>query len=66
LSAYGEYTNTPSVALAEAEDYTYYGTLTLDYAYSDATAFQLEGRWDSDPAVKIYQIQCLCRSSTYL
>jgi len=51
LSAYGEYSNTPSVALAEAEDYTYFGTLTLDYAYSDATAFQLEGRWDSDPAV---------------
>jgi len=52
LSVYGEYTNTPSVALAEAEDYTYYGTLTLDYAYSDATAFQLEGRWDSDPLVQ--------------
>jgi len=52
LSAYGEYTNTPSVALAEAEDYTYYGTLTLDYAYSDTTAFQLEGRWDSDPLVQ--------------
>ena len=51
LSAYGEYTNTPSVALVEAEDYTYYGTLTLDYAYSDATIFQLEGRYDSDPTV---------------
>jgi len=52
VSAYGEYTNTPSVALAEAEDYTYYGTLTLDYAYSDATTFQLEGRYDSDPLVQ--------------
>ena len=52
LSAYGEYTNTPSVALAEAEDYTYYGTLTLDYAYTTNTAFQLVGRWDSDPLVQ--------------
>ncbi|GAH24405.1 unnamed protein product, partial [marine sediment metagenome] len=40
LSAYGEYTNTTSVALAEPEDYTYYGTLTLDYAYTANTAFQ--------------------------
>ena len=51
MSAYGEYTNTTSVALAEPEDYTYYGTLTLDYAYTANTAFQLEGRWDSDPLV---------------
>jgi len=51
LSAYGEYTNTPSVALAEAEDYTYYGTLTLDYAYTADTAFQVEGRYDSDPTL---------------
>ncbi|MEA1939901.1 MAG: hypothetical protein U9N03_04460, partial [Candidatus Caldatribacteriota bacterium] len=52
LSAYGEYTNVPSVNLgADNVDYTYYGTLTLDYAYTTDTAFQLEGRWDSDPAV---------------
>ena len=51
LSAYGKYSNVGSVELAEPEDYTYYGTLTLDYAYSDTTTFQLEGRYDSDPAV---------------
>ncbi|MGB6370529.1 MAG: S-layer homology domain-containing protein [Atribacterota bacterium] len=51
LSVYGEYSNTPSALLAEPEDYTYYGTLTLDYAYTANTAFQLEGRYDSDPAV---------------
>jgi len=50
VSAYGEYTNVASVNLGvDNVDYTFYGTLTLDYAYSDATAFQLEGRWDSDP-----------------
>jgi len=51
LSVYGEYSNTPSEELAEPEDYTYYGTLTLDYAYTANTAFQLEGRYDSDPLV---------------
>jgi len=51
LSAYGEYSSEGSKKLATPEDYTYLATLTLDYAYTDATAFQLEGRWDSDPAV---------------
>jgi len=31
------------------EDGAYYGTLTLDYAYSDTTTFQIEGRYDSEP-----------------
>jgi len=51
LSAYADYSSAASENLLVQEDYTYYGTLTLDYAYSDATAFQLEGRYDSDPAV---------------
>ncbi|GAH98564.1 unnamed protein product, partial [marine sediment metagenome] len=51
VSAYGEYTNVASDFLAEEEDYTYFGTLTLDYAYTTNTAFQLEGRYDSDPGV---------------
>ena len=49
LSAYVEYNSEVSLMLAEPEDYTYYGTLTLDYAYTANTALQLEGRWDSDP-----------------
>jgi len=52
LSAYVEYNSEVSLMLAEPEDYTYYGTLTLDYAYTANTAFQLEGRWDSDPLVQ--------------
>jgi len=50
VSAYGEYTNVASVNLGDDNvDYTYFGTLTLDYTYTANTAFQLEGRWDSDP-----------------
>jgi hypothetical protein len=52
LSAYVEYNSEVSLMLAEPEDYTYYGTLTLDYAYTANTAFQLEARWDSDPLEK--------------
>jgi hypothetical protein len=44
LSGYFEYDTAGQSVVAPA----YFGTLTLDYAFSDTTTFQLEGRYDSE------------------
>ncbi len=49
LSGYFEYDTAGQSVAAPA----YYGTLTLDYAYSDTTTFQLEGRYDSEVAAGV-------------
>jgi len=48
LSGYFEYDS--NIDVDGEEDGEYFGTLTLDYTYSDTTTFQLEGRYDSEPA----------------
>jgi len=51
LSGYFEYDSAGQDWVVNAP--AYFGTLTLDYAYSDTTTFQLVGRYDSEVAAGV-------------
>jgi len=52
LSGYFEYDSAGQDWVVDVAP-AYFGTLTLDYAYSDSTTFQLEGRYDSEVAASV-------------